>query len=91
MYIPLALLVLAGSIPGAFLLKNVNAQYIKVVFGIVVIMIGTEMFFRENSKIKFKKSKIILGIIRYSIRGTLWTLWNRSFTGCVYGKSYPIK
>lgn len=62
-YVPLALLVLAGSIPGAFLLKNVNAQYIKVVFGIVVIMIGTEMFFRENSKIKFKESKIILGII----------------------------
>lgn len=62
-YVPLALLVLAGSIPGAFLLKNVNAQYIKVVFGIVVIMIGTEMFFRENSKITFKESKIILGII----------------------------
>ena len=28
-YLPLALLVLAGSIPGAFLLKNINIQYLK--------------------------------------------------------------
>ena len=31
-YIPLAVLVLAGSIPGAFLLKNVDARAIKLVF-----------------------------------------------------------
>ena len=35
-YIPLAVLVLAGSIPGAFLLKNVDARAIKLVFGVVV-------------------------------------------------------
>lgn len=62
-YIPLSVLVLAGSIPGAFLLKNVDAQYIKIFFGVVVILIGIEMFFRENSKGKMRESKWILGII----------------------------
>jgi uncharacterized membrane protein YfcA len=62
-YIPLAILVLAGSIPGAFLLKNVNAQYIKIVFGIVVILIALEMLFRERGKINFKESRLILGSI----------------------------
>lgn len=33
-YLPLAALVLAGSIPGAFLLKNVDAKAIKLVFGV---------------------------------------------------------
>lgn len=62
-FIPLALLVILGSIPGAFLLKNVNAGYIKVVFGVVVILIAIEMFLRDISKKKAKESKIILGII----------------------------
>lgn len=62
-YIPLSVLVLAGSIPGAFLLKNMDAQYIKIFFGVVVILIGIEMFFRENSKGKMGESKWILGII----------------------------
>lgn len=42
-YIPLAALVLAGSIPGALLLKHVDAAAIKVVFGVVVIVLGAEM------------------------------------------------
>lgn len=62
-YIPLSLMVLAGSIPGAFLLKNINAQYIKVVFGVVVILIAVELFFREHSSKQYKESKIVLGII----------------------------
>ncbi len=33
-YLPLAALVLAGSIPGALLLKNVDARAIKQVFGV---------------------------------------------------------
>ncbi len=47
-FIPLVLLVLAGSIPGAFLLKNTDARYIKIVFGIVIIFSGLEMLFRER-------------------------------------------
>ena len=62
-FIPLAVLVLAGCIPGALLLKNVNAGYIKVVFGVVIILTGTEMFLREQGKLKFKESKPVLVII----------------------------
>ena len=62
-YIPLAVLVLVGSIPGAFLLKNVDARYIKIVFGFVVILLGIEMFFREKKSRHMKESKLILGII----------------------------
>lgn len=62
-YIPLALLVLAGSLPGAILLKNTDVKYLKVIFGMVVVFIGTEMFLREYQKIAVKNSKIILGII----------------------------
>lgn len=62
-YIPLAVLVLAGSIPGAFLLKNVDARAIKLIFGIVVIALGAEMFSREYSRKSMNSSKIVLVII----------------------------
>lgn len=62
-YVPLSIFVLIGSIPGAFLLKNINAQYIKVVFGVVVVLIGIEMLCREKSRQKLKQSKILLGMI----------------------------
>lgn len=62
-YIPLAALVLVGSIPGAFLLKNVDARYIKIVFGFVVILLGIEMFLREKKSGQMKESKLILGAI----------------------------
>lgn len=62
-FVPLTLLVLAGIIPGAFLLKNVNAQYIKILFGAVVILIGIEMYLREKGTLKINESKILLGII----------------------------
>ena len=62
-FIPLAIMVLAGSVPGAFLLKNVNATYIKIVFGVVIVLLGIEMLLREYGSIKFKESKIALVII----------------------------
>ena len=62
-YLPLAILVILGSIPGAFLLKNVDAKYIKMVFGFLVILLGVEMYLREISRIQFKESRIALGII----------------------------
>lgn len=49
-YIPLAVLVLAGSIPGAFLLKNVDARAIKLVFGVVVVALGAEMLPESTAK-----------------------------------------
>ena len=62
---PLSFLVLAGSIPAAFLLKNLDIHFLKVFFGIVVILIGIEMFFREYQKLKIKESKVVLGVIGF--------------------------
>ncbi|MBR0129769.1 MAG: sulfite exporter TauE/SafE family protein [Firmicutes bacterium] len=62
-YIPLAAMVLAGSIPGALLLKNVDARAIKLVFGVIVALLGAEMLSREYSKKKLRSSKIVLAII----------------------------
>jgi len=62
-YLPLAALVLAGSIPGAFLLKNVDVRAIKLVFGVVVIALGAEMLSREYSKKRVCSSKPLLAII----------------------------
>ena len=57
-FIPLSAMVLAGSIPGSFLLKNVNASAIKVVFGVMIILLGSEMYLRERHPGKMKNSKI---------------------------------
>ncbi len=46
-WLPLAGLVLAGNIPGIFLLKNADATSVKILFGAAVIFIGTEMLYRE--------------------------------------------
>ena len=78
-YIPLAVLVLAGSIPGAFLLKNVDARAIKLVFGVVVVALGAEMLSREYSKKRVPSSRLLLAIIgvahvrQISARSLLWT------------------
>lgn len=62
-YLPLAAMVLAGSVPGALLLKNVDARAIKLVFGVVVVLLGAEMLSREYSKKKLRSSKPVLLII----------------------------
>ena len=61
--VPLALLVVVGSVPGALFLKNADTGIIKMIFGIVIILIGLEMLLREFQIKKIKQSKIILGII----------------------------
>jgi len=61
--LPLAILVLAGSIPGALMLKNIDARSIKLVFGIVVIALGLEMLVRELSKKHAHSSKLVLAVI----------------------------
>lgn len=58
-----ALLVCLGSVPGMFFLKNGNAQYIKIIFGIIVIGLGLEMLFREYHIKQRKSSKTILLLI----------------------------
>lgn len=61
--LPLAALVIAGSIPGVLFLKNADTGMIKIVFGVVIVLIGLEMLLREFQTKKVKQSKIILGII----------------------------
>lgn len=61
--IPLALLVIIGSIPGVLFLKNADTNIIKMIFGVVIISIGLEMLLREFQAKKIKQSKVVLGII----------------------------
>lgn len=64
-WLPLAVLVLAGNIPGAIFLKNIDTHIIKILFGMIVIFIGIEMFFREYLRSKRKSSKAVLMIIGF--------------------------
>ncbi len=50
--LPLCGMVLAGCLPGAFLLKNVNARAIKIFFGVVIVAIALEMLLRRGGKSK---------------------------------------
>ena len=61
--LPLALLVIVGSIPGALFLKNADTGVIKIFFGVIIILIGLEMLLRDFQAKKMKQSKAALGII----------------------------
>lgn len=52
-----------GSIPGAFLLKNVDVGAIKLIFGLVVIAFGTGMLLQEDNKKGALYSKKVLAMI----------------------------
>ena len=54
---------LAGCIPGAFMLKNVDARLIKFIFGFVVVALGVEMLLRERRWEKRPASKPVLALI----------------------------
>lgn len=59
-YIPLLILVMAGTIPGTFVLKNTDVGLVKILFGILIIAVGVELLFREKGKIFLQDSKLIL-------------------------------
>lgn len=93
--LPLAALVIGGSLPGILLLKNVDAQLIKIVFGFVVVMIGVEMLLREYSKVTFKESKVVLALIGV-VSGLLCGLYGigallAAYVGRVTGSSKSFK
>lgn len=54
----LAGMVMLGSIPGAFFLKSLDVKLLKILFGILVIIIGLDMLFKGNKKAK-KESKFL--------------------------------
>ena len=63
LWIPLSLLVLAGSLPGVFLLKNTDARIIKIIFGCAVIFTALEMLWRETHSSSGRSSRVFLVII----------------------------
>ena len=72
--IPLAILVIVGSIPGVLFLKNSNTTTIKIIFGFVIICIGIELILREIHAKKIKQSKVVLGIIGF-LSGLLYGIY----------------
>lgn len=63
MCLPLALLIIAGSIPGALFLKSADTGVIKIIFGAVIVLIGAEMLLREAQKKKMRQSKAVMCVI----------------------------
>ena len=61
--LPLAAMVIIGSIPGVLFLKNVDTGMIKILFGVVIVVIALEMFLRELRPGKGKQSKVVLTVI----------------------------
>ena len=61
--LPLALLVVIGTIPGALFLKNADSGSIKIVFGVIIVLIGLEMLLRSRNTAGLKQSKVVLAII----------------------------
>lgn len=80
-YIPLAVLVLAGSIPGAFLLKNVDARAIKLVFGMVVVALGAGDAFQRVQQKTCTFLPAGAGDHRCGSRGFVRSLWCGRFAG----------
>lgn len=61
--IPLSVMVIVGSIAGVIFLKKADIRLVKIIFGILVIIVGIEMLLRELSKKEARKSKVLLTII----------------------------
>lgn len=61
--LPLAALVVLGRIPGMLLLKNADTGVVKLVFGVVIVLLGTEMLLRERKRTQIKESKTLLALI----------------------------
>lgn len=64
MCLPLCGMVLLGCVPGAFLLKTVDAGIIKGFFGAVIVLIALEMLFRKGGRGKPSKAMMtLIGIL----------------------------
>ncbi len=59
-WLPMALLLVAGSIPGTLLLKNVDTTTLKLIFGVFITFVGIIMLYNEVGKRKMKPSKALL-------------------------------
>ena len=59
-WLPMALLLIAGCVPGTLLLKNADTGILKLAFGIFIIIIGVIMLYNELAQKKMKPSKLLL-------------------------------
>lgn len=57
LWLPVALMMMVGAIPGMLLLKNGSPQTIKAIFGATVVLLGVEMLLRELSTKKQKPNR----------------------------------
>ena len=61
--LPLAALVVLGSIPGMLLLKNADTGLVKLIFGVVIVLLGMEMLLRERHAGRTQESRGMLALI----------------------------
>ena len=61
--LPLAALVTLGSIPGMLMLKHADTSVVKLVFGVVIVLLGLEMLLRERNTGKTQESNAMLALI----------------------------
>ena len=62
-WLPMALLMFAGIIPGAFFLKNLDSRTVKLIFGFVIILTGAEMLLRERRTKPGKDPRLLRYVI----------------------------
>ena len=62
-WLPLAALVMVGIIPGTLFLKSGDTGFVKILFGVAVILVGIEMLLRERQTKKRKSSPLFLTVI----------------------------
>ncbi len=61
---PMLIAILAGIIPGTFLLANMSSLVLKAILGVLVVGLGIEMATRNQSK-QFKGNKVIMLIVSF--------------------------
>lgn len=62
-WLPMAVLLFVGIIPGVFLLKNIDARIVKLLFGLVVTGLGVEMLLRSQQQGTAKGSRPVMMVI----------------------------
>ena len=59
----LSVLVVLGSIPGMLLFRDADTGMVKLLFGVVIVLLGIEMLLRERRAGAAKESKALLALI----------------------------
>lgn len=62
-WVPMALLLIAGCIPGTLLLKNADTGTLKLIFGIFIVIVGVIMLYNELAQKKMKPNKFLLLLV----------------------------